>query len=113
TDDAPASYLWQAATTVALNLLRARRRRPEDAQEDLAATIAGVTASAEAGAATRQMLDRLFRRQKPGTDVIAVLHYVDGMTLDEVARTVGMSVSGVRRRLAEVQARLARLGEVP
>ena len=30
---------------------------------------------------------------------MAVLYYVDGMTLEEVAREVGMSVSGVRKRL--------------
>ncbi len=30
---------------------------------------------------------------------MAVLHYVDGMTLEEVASHVGMSVSGVRKRL--------------
>jgi RNA polymerase sigma-70 factor (ECF subfamily) len=30
---------------------------------------------------------------------MAVLHFLDGMTLEEVAGECGMSVSGVRRRL--------------
>jgi RNA polymerase sigma-70 factor (ECF subfamily) len=30
---------------------------------------------------------------------MAVLHWLDGMTLEQVARDCGMSVSGVRRRL--------------
>jgi RNA polymerase sigma-70 factor (ECF subfamily) len=30
---------------------------------------------------------------------MAVLHYVDGMTLAQVARACGLSVSGVRKRL--------------
>ena len=33
------------------------------------------------------------------TRTIAVLHYVDGWTLEEVAQEVSLSVSGVRKRL--------------
>ena len=46
---------------------------------------------------------------RPGwvpTGVIAVLHHVDGMTLEEVAAEVGLSVSGVRKRLRTLKARL-------
>jgi RNA polymerase sigma-70 factor (ECF subfamily) len=28
-----------------------------------------------------------------------VLHYLDGLTLEQVAREVGLSISGVRKRL--------------
>jgi len=34
---------------------------------------------------------------------MAVLHYVDGFTLEEVARETGLSVSGVRRRLRRLR----------
>jgi RNA polymerase sigma-70 factor (ECF subfamily) len=37
---------------------------------------------------------------------MAMLHYVDGMTLAEVADEVGMSVSGVRKRLRGLRAQL-------
>ena len=37
---------------------------------------------------------------------MALLHYVDGMTLEEVAEEVGMSVSGVRKRLRGLRAQL-------
>lgn len=37
---------------------------------------------------------------------MAILHYVDGMTLQEVADEVGMSVSGMRKRLRGLRARL-------
>jgi RNA polymerase sigma-70 factor (ECF subfamily) len=40
---------------------------------------------------------------------MAVLHYVDGMTLEETAETVGLSVSGVRKRLRSLQARVKNL----
>ena len=40
---------------------------------------------------------------------MAILHYVDGMTLQEVADEVGMSVSGVRKRLRGLRAELHEL----
>jgi AcrR family transcriptional regulator len=47
------------------------------------------------------LLDRLFRRHPESTRTMAVLHHVDGMTLEQVARECGMSVSGVRKRLRD------------
>jgi RNA polymerase sigma-70 factor (ECF subfamily) len=35
-----------------------------------------------------------------------VLHHVDGFSLEEVAAEVGLSVSGVRKRLRTLKARL-------
>ena len=51
----------------------------------------------------RLLLDRIFRTEKPDTRVIAIYHYVDGMTLEETARMAGLSVSGVRKRLKKLQ----------
>ena len=42
---------------------------------------------------------------------MAVMHYVDGMTLEEVARNVGLSVSGVRKRLRQLRERTRALEE--
>ena len=55
------------------------------------------------------LLDRLFRRHPESTRTMAVLHHLDGMTLAEVARECGMSVSGVRKRLRGLRASLAGL----
>jgi RNA polymerase sigma-70 factor (ECF subfamily) len=62
-------------------------------------------------------LSKLFRPDDPlaaSTQTIAVMHLVDGMTLEEVAREAGLSVSGVRKRLRTARARLSQLeGAVP
>ena len=42
---------------------------------------------------------------------MAVMHYVDGMTLEEVAGHVGLSVSGVRKRLRQLKERTRALEE--
>ncbi len=43
---------------------------------------------------------------------MAVMHLLDGMTLEQVAREVGMSVSGVRKRLRKLRSRVAELEDL-
>ena len=57
----------------------------------------------------RSLLGRLFARHRESTRVIATLHFVDGLTLEEVAEEVGMSVSGVRKRLRALRETLVEL----
>ena len=104
-DAAPSSLLYRIATNVCLNHIRATRRRPEVASDSVVEHIAH-TASPESAASTRGILARLFGDEVESTAVIAVLHHHDGMTLDEVAREVGMSVSGVRKRLRRLRDRV-------
>lgn len=105
-DGAPSSLLLRIATRVCLNRLRTRRRHPEDRDPDLLARIA--CAPDERGMA-RRVLDRVFADEPESTRVLAVLHLVDGFTLQEVADQVGLSVSGVRKRLRTLQAHVAEL----
>jgi len=63
-------------------------------------------------AAARSLLARIFRSEKASTGTIAVLHLLDGLTLEEVAGEVGMSVSGVRKRLRLLKERAAELEDV-
>ena len=49
------------------------------------------------------LLDWLFNRHPESSRTIAVLHYVDGLTLEQVADEVGLSVSGVRKRLRKLR----------
>jgi RNA polymerase sigma-70 factor (ECF subfamily) len=104
-DRAPAALLLRAATNVCLNRLRTERRRPEDRDEALLLAIAHEP-DEPSRALARRILDRVFRSEPESTRLIAVLHYVDRFTLEEVAAEVGLSVSGVRKRLREFQARL-------
>src|SRR5262249_12920902 len=102
-DQAPSSLLFRIATNVCLNRIRTRKRRPEDGDE-LLVEIAERTDPA-ARTAARAMLDRLFHTEPDDTALIAVLHLHDKMTLQEVAAEVGMSVSGVRKRLDKLRAK--------
>jgi RNA polymerase sigma-70 factor (ECF subfamily) len=94
----PSSLLWKMATNLCLNRLRDRRGAPEATEDATLVRLARLedpTPAAEA----RSILRRLFARHTPSTRQIAVLHFVDGLTLEQTAREVGLSVSGVRKRL--------------
>ena len=94
----PSSLLWKMATNLCLNRLRDRRRAPEPTGDDTQVRLAHHEDPGPAAEA-RFTLGRLFARHEDSTRTIATLHFVDGLTLEQTAREVGMSVSGVRKRL--------------
>lgn len=111
-DDAPAALLLRVATNVCLNRLRAARRRPEAPDDELLVQIAAAADDGETRATARNLLGKLFGADDPlaaSTATLAVMHLHDGLTLEETAREAGLSVSGVRKRLARLRARLAAL----
>lgn len=101
------SLLYRVATNVCLNRIRSRTRRREDPSPDLLDRIAAASATEKSDA--RALLDRLFAREPDKSGTIAVLHLYDGLTLEETAREVGMSVSGVRKRLRKLEESLREL----
>lgn len=104
----PGAYLHRTATHVCLNKLRSRRRKPEDLEESMVERIA-TAPEAEDRVLAGRWLDRLFAKEPASTRTIAVLHLVDGMTLEEVAGEVGLSVSGVRKRLRTLKSHVPEL----
>ncbi len=102
----PASLLYRIATNTSLNRLRSRARRAETQDEEVLLNIASAE-DIEKRFTARRLLDRIFKRHPESTKVMAVLHYVDGLTLEEVARETALSVSGVRKRLRALQATTA------
>jgi len=104
----PSSLLFRIATNVCLNRIRDRGRRPTTRDEELLASIACADAPG-AGSEARLVLDWLFGRQPVSSRTIAVLHFVDGLTLEDVARQTNLSVSGVRKRLRKLRQALTEM----
>ena len=107
-DRACSSLLYRTATNVCLNRLRTHRRKPLSPDSDLVQRIAEAGQEVERGEA-RSLLSRLFATEPGSTATIAMLHLHDGLTLEETAREVDMSVSGVRKRLRKLRAQLEQL----
>lgn len=104
--EAPASLLMRMATNVCLNHLRGARRHPEAADDEALLAIADAE-EPEARSIARLALGTLLGREPESTRVMAVLHLVDGLTLEEVGREVGLSAAAVRKRLRGLRARIA------
>jgi RNA polymerase sigma-70 factor, ECF subfamily len=99
--DYPSSLLYRIATNVCLNIIRYDKSRPQSDSDDILAYIAS-NDDMESRIEARDYLERIFAKEKSSTKEIAVMHYVDKMTLNEVAETSGLSVSGIRKRLRKL-----------
>jgi RNA polymerase sigma-70 factor (ECF subfamily) len=104
----PSSLLYRIATNLCLNRIRDRRRRvPSPGEEQLYQIASAEDPAARSEA--RMALARLFGRHPESSRTIAVLHYLDGLTLCQVAGEVGLSVSGVRKRLRSLRRTLVEM----
>ena len=95
------SLFYTVATSVCLNKIRSDKLRSGPCIDNLMYEIADtVTAHHEEIIDSSIILDQIFSDTKEGTQTMAILHYVDGFTLEETAKAMQMSVSGVRKRLS-------------
>jgi len=110
-DRACSSLLYRVATNVCLNRLRTRRRKPQEPASDLLLTQIASAGAEVDRAQARSLLGRVFGSEPESTATIAMLHLRDGLTLEETAEAVNMSVSGVRKRLRKLKAALSQIQE--
>lgn len=100
-DASPSTYLFKITTSICLNRIRSRRRRPEDPVEELPPEHDRHAGDSVLHVmALRQLLDRLLDGEDERTQACLVYHYVDGMTHDEVGELLGISGAAVRKRIA-------------
>lgn len=100
----PSSLLFRISTNTCLNMIRDHRNRHLLDGEDILESIAAYDESEEK-IVMRDLLKKIFSKENPSTREIAVMLYVDGMTHQEVADEIGLSVSGVRKRIREFRSR--------
>jgi RNA polymerase sigma-70 factor (ECF subfamily) len=101
-DRHPSSLLFRMATNVCINMIRSKWRSVEFVPGEVIDAF-GAYSSMEDQIAARDLLDVIFSEEKESTRLMAVMYYMDGMTLEEVACETGFSVSGVRKRLRELR----------
>jgi len=99
---APSSLLYTMATNICLNRIRSIKSKKESSDDSIIDQIASMD-DVEGQIMTKGFLDRIFTNEKASTRTIAVLHYEDKLTLEETAEFVGLSVSGVRKRLRKLR----------
>jgi RNA polymerase sigma-70 factor, ECF subfamily len=104
----PSAYLYRAAVTASLDVLKAKRRRPmlvDDTRLE--------TAAAESGASfDEELYERLYAAigQLPAdASSILILRYMHNKSLAEIARQLGLSRTAVAVRLFRSRGRLKSL----
>ena len=98
------SLLYTMATNICLNKIRSDKLR-SGPEFDVIAEIVEDSASSEGTEKieTSILLDCIFSERDTKDRQIAILHYVDGYTLEETSKKMKMSVSGIRKRLEKLK----------
>ena len=109
TADYPSALLYRVATNVCLNRLREDRRRGLRQNPSLLPELVLVPAR-EAAVSAGSLLDHLFKNETDDTRQIAVMYFVDGMTLKEIGAALELSTSGVHKRLDRLRRRIRSMG---
>jgi RNA polymerase sigma-70 factor (ECF subfamily) len=93
----PSSLLYVTATNVCLNRLRSRRREGEftPGMEDFFSANERGYEQADAELLVKAILEDESEKAR----TICFMYYADGMTLSEIGEAIGLSISGVRKRL--------------
>jgi len=105
----PSSLLYTMATNICLNRLRARKQRAGwrdmSAQGEL---FAGDYDQVDA----KMLVETILENESEDTRAICFMYHGDGMTLREIGEAVGLSISGIRKRLEAFRKRARlKLGE--
>jgi RNA polymerase sigma-70 factor (ECF subfamily) len=97
-DTFPSSLLYTIATKLCLNRLRTKRRHRESMVDVESLDIAEHDATYDELEA-RLIIEAILKTESASTRAICFMYHADNMTLKEIGETVGMSISGVKKRL--------------
>jgi RNA polymerase sigma factor (sigma-70 family) len=60
----------------------------------------------------QNLLAYILEKEKESTQQIAVMYFVNGMTIKEIAETKNLSVSGVHKHLDKLRRKIREKGEI-
>jgi RNA polymerase sigma-70 factor (ECF subfamily) len=101
----PSSLLYTIATNTCLNRIRWKKRHGETSQEDAGELPLISTDRGFDHVEAKMVLDAILETESESTRTICFMYHVDGMTLKEIGEAIGLSISGVRKRLITFNAR--------
>ena len=110
TGDYPSALLYRIATNVCLNRIRNERKLSLNEFLDILHNISFIESQEEYSA--RIFLAYILENEKESPQQIAVLYFVNGMTIKEIAETKNLSISGVHKHLDKLRRKIRDKGEI-
>jgi len=101
----PSSLLYTMATNVCLNRLRKKKREVLSGFSDSNGYFVWIDEGFEQVEAV-VLLETILKDESEENRTIYYMYHADGMTLREIGELVGLSVSGVRKRLEAFKSRV-------
>jgi RNA polymerase sigma-70 factor (ECF subfamily) len=110
TGDYPSALLYRIATNTCLNRIR------DDKKHDLLKYVHILRRDCPdgdpgGGGAARNVLEHILARERGTTRRIAVMYFIEGMTLKEIGAAANLSVSGVHKRLDRLRRKIRIAGD--
>jgi RNA polymerase sigma-70 factor (ECF subfamily) len=107
----PSALLYRMATNLCLNRIRDERRPGAGDCREILHRLSFVS-NPEDSAIAGNVLECILREEKQSTRQVAVMYFIDGMTIKEIAATVKLSISGVHKRLEKLRRRIREKGDL-
>ena len=100
----PSSLLYTIATNTCLNRIRQKKHRNE-VSSDSADIPLPVMDSGYDEVDAKLIMEAILKTESESMRAICFMYHADGMTLKEIGEVVGLSISGVRKRLTAFASR--------
>ena len=111
TGEHPSALLYRIATNVCLNRIRNDRAHETREYLDVLHHISFFE-NQDHELAARNLLGYVLKKEKEFTRKIAVMYFIDGMTIKEIAAIWKLSISGIHKRLEKLRRRIREKGEI-
>lgn len=107
----PSALLYRIATNVCLNRIRNEKKRSLNAYLDILHNT-DFFENQEATVSARNLLAYILEKEKETPRQIAVMYFLNGMTIHEIAETINLSTSGVHKHLDKLRQKIRDKGEI-
>ncbi len=105
----PSALLYRIATNVCLNFIRNERKHSLNEYLYILHNISFFE-NRDQESSARYLLGYILEKEKETPRKIAVMYFVNGMTIKEIAETMGLSISGVHKHLDKLRRRIKAKG---
>lgn len=105
TAEYPSALLYRIATNVCLNRIRNERKHTLSGYLDILYNTSFFE-NQEANISAQNLMAYILAKEKETTRQIAVMYFLNGMTIKEIAETKNLSISGVHKHLDKLRRKI-------